>query len=135
MKLDIGCGIRKKEGFIGIDKHKGVNYQINLENDKLPFKDNSIDGVYSYHCLEHISNFDEVMTEIYRVLKKGCIFELYVPYFAYPLVNTPYHKIYFNFRSFNHFEKNGNTMPTKHKFKVIEKKMIFKFWFFFWIYF
>jgi len=128
MKVDLGCGENKKEGFVGIDKYafKGVDYVIDLDKQKLPFKDNSVDFMYSFHCLEHLSNFDEVMNEIFRVLKKGGVFEFFVPYFSYPLVNSPYHKIYFNFDSFSHFGIKSETFTLQHCFDVLERKLIFR---------
>src|SRR4030042_1832337 len=39
------------------------------ENKPLPFKDDSFDCVYSYGVLHHIPNIDDMMKEIFRVLK------------------------------------------------------------------
>src|SRR6267142_2116447 len=53
-------------GAIGIEKeypgYDGVH---------LPFEDNSQDYVYSSHCLEHISNFQQIIREWFRVIKLG----------------------------------------------------------------
>lgn len=47
----------------------------------LPFADCSIDYVYSSHALEHFarSQAQKLLTEIYRVLKKGGVLRLVVP--------------------------------------------------------
>lgn len=37
----------------------------------LPFKDNSFDVIFCNHVLEHITNDQKAMQELYRVLKKG----------------------------------------------------------------
>ncbi len=72
--LDIGCGkgthmaAFHQLGFIanGIDKPL-----VNLEQDKIYFKDNTFDVVFSKSCIEHISNTENVLSETYRVLKPG----------------------------------------------------------------
>ena len=37
----------------------------------LPFADDSLDGVYAYHVLEHLDDFLAAVGEIWRVLKHG----------------------------------------------------------------
>lgn len=58
LRLDIGCGSNKKSSFVGIDKLNapGVDYVVDLENELLPFEDHSVSSVYSYHCLEHLTD-------------------------------------------------------------------------------
>ena len=73
IKLDIGCGKRKKQGFIGIDIDKDSDADIIASVLDLPFNTNSVDEIYSSHLVEHF-NPEEVkkfFSEIYRVLKKG----------------------------------------------------------------
>jgi SAM-dependent methyltransferase len=47
----------------------------------LPVGDNSCDGVYSSHVLEHLTRADveKALAETYRILKPGCIFRVIVP--------------------------------------------------------
>lgn len=52
---------------------------INLEEDSLPFKDNSFDIVFSKSVLEHIHKPEKYLSEIYRVLKPGGKLILLVP--------------------------------------------------------
>ncbi len=73
IKLDIGCGNNKREGYIGIDIDKDSDADIIVSALDLPFDDNSVDEIYSLHLVEHF-NLEEVkvfLSEIYRVLKKG----------------------------------------------------------------
>ena len=55
VKLDIGCGKNKKEGFIGIDIDPHSNADIISSALKLPFDDESIDEIHSSHLVEHFS--------------------------------------------------------------------------------
>lgn len=80
--LDLGCGSRKRAGYIGVDTVKldGVDLVCNIE-EGLPFEDNSIDGIYSNFFFEHVSNVIFLFQEIYRVCKNGAIVEFRVPYY------------------------------------------------------
>ena len=51
-----------------------------LESGILPFKDDSVDEVIAFEVLEHISNLEQMIEEIYRVMKKGAVFRITVPY-------------------------------------------------------
>ena len=79
MKLDIGCGDKCKEGFIGVDLNYGIRCDFNT--DPLPFEPESVDEVYSSHCLEHLSpNSVNIYKEITRVCQDGAKVELWFPY-------------------------------------------------------
>jgi len=76
--LDIGCGRNKYPNSIGIDINPKFNPDIILDinYDKLPFKDNSIDKVVCIQSIEHFGNPLHIFKEVYRVLKKGGIFHI-----------------------------------------------------------
>jgi len=78
--VDLGCGTRKKNGYIGVDGANLTNVDIicNLE-EGLPFDDNSIDGIYSNFLFEHIPNTVFLFKELYRVCKNDAIIEFRVP--------------------------------------------------------
>lgn len=73
IKLDLGCGQFKKEGFTGVDsiKLKGVDVVTDLTK-KWPWKNDSVDEINMSHTLEHFTQEERVhvMNEMYRVLKK-----------------------------------------------------------------
>lgn len=82
LKIDLGCGSRKKEGTLGIDAWPlpDVDYVLNLEKDPLPFDDASVDYVYSSHCLEHLIQIPKLFAEVSRVCIDGAQLELWTPY-------------------------------------------------------
>lgn len=98
MKLDLGCGSHKEQGFVGVDaqKSEGVDVVCDLGAEKWPFADDSVDEARASHVIEHLPgervdfklNVDwerhthsvaRVLTyprahffnELWRVLKKG----------------------------------------------------------------
>lgn len=82
MKLNLGCGYRKKKGYVNIDARKDVNPDEVVDVSKgLPYKDNSIDEIRAYDFLESVDPDKTifVIEEIYRVLKPGGKFEHFTP--------------------------------------------------------
>lgn len=60
---------------IGID----VDYP-GYDGATLPFPDESQDGIYTSHCLEHIGDYKNAIREWYRVLKSGGHLVIVVPH-------------------------------------------------------
>jgi len=75
MKLNLGCGESKREGYINLDYP-----EINLEKIPYPFDDNSVDEVLLSHVLEHLwIKPTLVIEEIHRILKPDGILILKLP--------------------------------------------------------
>jgi SAM-dependent methyltransferase len=87
MKLNIGSGFARIDGFTNIDKEqlvddKGVKYTdyiVDIEKERLPFEDNSVDEIACYEVLEHLDNLIFAMNEMWRVLKPEGILKGKVP--------------------------------------------------------
>ena len=81
-KLELGCGYQKRDGFFGIDilKTPAVDLVLDIEKKKLPFPDNSIDYIYSSHTFEHLTNYQFVIQEMFRVCKPNAVIEIWTPY-------------------------------------------------------
>jgi len=110
MKLNLGSGYKKKEGFINIDKSPEVNPDqvVDIEQG-LPFPDNSVDYIYSEHALEHItpSKWRFVLNEIQRVCKPGAILELKLPFDNQGQRCNADHFRTFNWHSFDQYIDGG----------------------------
>lgn len=90
--LDIGGGdkngsyhnVLKKQGntFISIDITPNCDYKIDLENEKFPFEDSSIDIVFCFNVMEHIYNYENMLSEIIRVMSPNAKLYFLVPFLA-----------------------------------------------------
>jgi len=110
-KLNIGCGTDKKDGFINIDKFQSVNPDAVVDvEDGLPFPDNHFTHIYCKQVLQSISpgKLEFVINEIGRVAKKGCIFELIVPFDNIMNRSSVSNLKCFTWNSFSHLEVNGH---------------------------
>jgi SAM-dependent methyltransferase len=98
-RLDIGCGPKRRPGFIGTDRFPmpGVSVVADLDAAGLPFADDSFDLIFACHSLEHIEDLPFVMSEVWRVGKPGAQVCILAPYYT-QAVNfaNPYHKQVFN---------------------------------------
>ena len=83
VRLDLGCGTKKKEGFTGVDRigFPGVDVVCNVGADRWPWDDNSVDEAHSSHMLEHLWPWERVhlANELFRVLKPGARATFWTP--------------------------------------------------------
>jgi SAM-dependent methyltransferase len=61
------------------DMHPGADLLFDIQ-ERFPLEDESFDNVLSMNVLEHIFNFNNVYSEVYRVLKSGGRFVSTIPY-------------------------------------------------------
>ena len=71
--LDVGCGINKHPGAVGIDRNPSSAADIicDLDHGRLPFRDNSFDHVLAIHVIEHAADVIRTMEEFHRLLRPG----------------------------------------------------------------
>lgn len=112
MKLDIGSGRSKLEGYTTVDNDPLVNADICCDiTEHIPVANNSVEEIRCSHVLEHIDPTKKVkvMAELYRVLQMyGVIF------ISLPVAGSkesymdPTHISFWNEESFWYFEKGNN---------------------------
>ena len=86
VKLNIGAGPNKMEGFISIDTIK-FNDDIvvcNCGTEAWPYEDNSVDEVHCSHMIEHLTAPERIhfINELYRVLKPNAKATIIAPHWA-----------------------------------------------------
>lgn len=104
--LNIGAGQTYLPGFLNIDLDPKADITLDLGADPLPFEDDVIELVFSYHTLEHVPDLLHALSEIHRVLKHDGTLLLGLPYATstiYHIVN-PYHLHSFNEYAFDLFD-------------------------------
>ena len=85
MNLNLGCGNYKLDDCINVDKLDIYQPDVlhDLEVVPWPFESNSADNMVLSHVLEHLgqspSLFIQILKEIYRVAKNGCLLLIDVP--------------------------------------------------------
>ncbi len=86
IRLDIGCGANKQDGFVGLDIRplETVDITHDFEDIPWPLPDESVLVAMASHVVEHISpqkfGFINFMDEVWRVLKDGGEFGIATPH-------------------------------------------------------
>lgn len=80
--VNLGCGPNIDKGFVNVDSGwvPGLNICCDITRG-LPFPDNSVGGIFSEHCLEHLSLEDgrALLRECRRVLAPKSVIRIIVP--------------------------------------------------------
>jgi hypothetical protein len=80
-RLNVGCGKLRREGWLNLDKTAadGVDLVVDLERDRIPLADDSVDEIRGDHVLEHLGDILPAMQELWRVAKRGALATFVVP--------------------------------------------------------
>ena len=91
MKINIGSGENKLKGYTNIDIEESTKPDLvcDFRKEPLPFKDEEVEEVTMFHCIEHIEfhHWHAILYEIRRVLKFGGRFMLAYPEFEKCVTN------------------------------------------------
>ena len=84
VKLHLGCGAKKLEGFINVDKAGEPDQRVDLERFPWPWMTNVAEEVLLVHVLEHLGGdpetFRGIIQELYRVCAPGAKVTIVVPH-------------------------------------------------------
>ena len=84
MKLHLGCGAKKLEGFINVDKYGEPDQRVDLEQFPWPWMTSIADEVVLVHVLEHLGGtpeaFKGIIQQLYRVCAPGAKVTIVVPH-------------------------------------------------------
>lgn len=86
MKLNLGCGFNKAEGYLNVDASAecAPDQVVDLEQLPWPFDDDCAEEIQMSHVLEHLGaapdTFLDIMKELYRVCRDGALVRIVVPH-------------------------------------------------------
>ncbi len=106
MILDVGCGINKLPGSLGIDRNPNTKADVLVELDRFPypFKDSSFDGLQAIHVIEHVSDVIRAMEEFHRVVRPGGQVFIATPHYTdFSSFCDPTHRWHLNSFSLRYF--------------------------------
>jgi hypothetical protein len=128
MKLDIGCGNHKDQGWIGIDRQRlpGVDMVHDLNIHPWPVESDSVEAAKAWHILEHIPKvavgeagtrlpFIEFMDECWRIMIVGGQMDIESPYGSSAgFIHDPTHVSKIDELTFEHFDPTYPRYLTYH---------------------
>ncbi len=104
--LDVGCGIQKAPGAIGIDRNPASVADVLCDLDRIPypFRDNSFDRLQAVHVIEHVSDVLRTIEEFHRLVRPGGRIFLVTPHYTdFSSFCDPTHRWHLNSFSFRYF--------------------------------
>ncbi len=131
--LDFGCGSKPYISVFNYNTYTGLDYDTEIsagnknlaadvfyDGKTIPFPDNHFDAVFTTEVLEHIFNPDEILPEIYRVMKPGANMLLSCPFF-WPEHEQPYDYARYSSFALQH-------LMVKHRFEIVKYEKTGSFW-------
>lgn len=104
--LDVGCGILKYPGSIGLDRNPRSRADVLADLDRFPypFRDSSFDQVRAVHVIEHVADVIRTMEEFARLVRPGGSIFLVTPHYTdFSSFCDPTHRWHLNSYSFRYF--------------------------------
>jgi len=122
--LDVGCGINKYPGSIGIDCNPNTRADViaNLDHYPLPFADNSFREIRAIHVIEHVADVIRTMEEFHRLLApEGRVIIVTPHYTDFSSFCDPTHRWHLNSFSFRYFgeDHGGYRYYSRARFQEI----------------
>jgi predicted SAM-dependent methyltransferase len=115
MKLNIGCGFNKLDGYLNVDQFPECAPDVlwNLEQTPWPFEESSVDEMVAHHVLEHLGQetkvFFAVMQELYRLMRHDGLIRITVPHPNHPTFQSdPTHVRAFTYETFEMMNRAKN---------------------------
>ena len=118
MKLNLGCGNIRKEGWVNCDfvKTSATDKVFSMTKFPYPFEKDSVDEIELSEVLEHLPDTVKVMGELHRILKPNGKLHITVPYYtSYHAWSNPEHLKAFNYQTFKYF-RTGSWEQKFHNF-------------------
>jgi SAM-dependent methyltransferase len=126
--LDVGCGIRKFPGAVGIDFNSASAADVicDLNRFPYPFADRTFARLRAIHVIEHVTDVVRTMEEFHRLVGPGGRIRIVTPHYTdYSSFCDPTHKHHLNSFSFRYFGANdgGFGYYTQAKFNEISVRI------------
>lgn len=121
IRLNIGSGSNPGKGCINIDNRDLGDNMVWDINEGLPFPDDSVDGIFASHVIEHLTDNDslEFLRECLRVLIQGHQVKIVCPHVLSPWAFYPGHLSFWNEHRVDAIQRLEHPLPD---FALIENR-------------
>lgn len=127
IRLNLGCGNKRMEGYLGIDRYPCTAAALLCDlGRRLPFRDDSVDSFLLDNVVEHIADIPSLMMEIARIGKPGAQVTVITPHFtSLSSWKDPTHIHHLSYFSFDHFEKPSVSHYVGSGLRVVSRRLSF----------
>jgi len=126
--LDVGCGLRKFPGAIGVDRNRASAADVIADLDRFPypFRDGSFDEIRAIHVIEHVNDVIATMEEFHRLLRPGGRVFIVTPHYTdFSSFCDPTHRWHLTSFSFRYFgeDHGGFSYYSPARFREIRVRV------------
>ncbi|MGI9074749.1 MAG: class I SAM-dependent methyltransferase [Bryobacteraceae bacterium] len=132
--LDVGCGLNKHPGAIGVDRnpHSRADVIADLDHFPFPFRHNGFREVRATHVIEHVADVIRTIEEFHRLLAPGGRVIIVTPHYTdFSSFCDPTHRWHLNSFSLRYFgdDHGGFGYYSNARFREISTRVnLLAFW-------
>jgi SAM-dependent methyltransferase len=132
--LDVGCGLNKHPGAIGLDRSPYTRADViaSLDHFPFPFRDSSFREIRATHVIEHVADIVRTIEEFHRLLAPGGRAIIVTPHYTdFSSFCDPTHRWHLNSFSLRYFgeDHGGFGYYSKARFREISTEVkLLAFW-------
>lgn len=128
MILDVGCGINKYPGAIGLDRNPNTRADVIADLDLFPypFRDSAFEEIRAIHVIEHVADVIRTVEEFHRLACPGGRIVIVTPHYTdFSSFCDPTHRWHLNSFSLRFFgEDHGGFGYYSHaRFREISTRV------------
>ncbi len=108
--LDVGCGINKYPGAIGIDRNPNTRADViaDLDHFPFPFRDSAFREIRAVHVIEHVADVIRTIEEFHRLAAPGGRILIVTPHYTdFSSYCDPSHRWHLNSFSLRYFGEDS----------------------------
>ncbi|MCF7795450.1 class I SAM-dependent methyltransferase [Patescibacteria group bacterium] len=123
-KLNLGCGLKKLDGYINVDIRDSCNPDVYHDLNILPypFLDNTFKKIILDHVIEHLDNTLDILVELHRISLNNSEIIIKCPHFSTNWVH-PGHKSAISVHLFDFFGEHAEESYGNINFQVEKIKL------------
>lgn len=129
-ELNLGCGRRRREGSLNVDRAARVEPDLVWDLDQLPYPlpDSHFSRIYASDVVEHLASIPEFMREVHRLMAPGGLLEVTTPHFSCANSYTdPTHRHHLGYFSFDYFTAGTDLdYYADARFEIVERQIVFR---------
>jgi SAM-dependent methyltransferase len=127
MLLNLAAGMKQRKDAVNVDvtEYPGIDQIVDLSVFPWPWENDSIDGIYASHIIEHFFDQEKFIYECLRILKKGGFLRLNVPHSSCATsIGCMGHFRTYSYSTFRQYLSEDYYMFKTKKFKTVEQKLL-----------
>lgn len=128
-RLNLGCGMRRLEGYLNVDKLQTVHADLTWDLDchPYPLPRNHFEHIHVGDVVEHLADITHFMAEVHELLVPGGTVAITTPHFSCANSFTdPTHRHHLGYFSFDYFVDGCRwNFYTDFRFEIVQRHIAF----------